>query len=206
MNRTLLPVVAALAALSLGVLMFPSNGFASPHQGRGDTVAIRGGVVQAIDHVKQSATIIKSFECKQEDVRDALRRLMAVNSTEYSIAPEVQGTITLTLRNVTFESALAYMLRQVDATYRIEGGVLMITPLLRTVEGDALPPPPTPRSVGFGETLPPAPPADDSTAAAVVVQDTSYLYVVRGFHTYKIRKSDMTTVARGVLPRGDATH
>jgi hypothetical protein len=73
-----------------------------------------------------SQQIIPSMELQQADVRDALRALFRNVNVNYSIAPEVQGTVTVSLKNVLFETALRYILTQVDATYRIESGVYQI--------------------------------------------------------------------------------
>jgi len=69
---------------------------------------------------------IPSLEYEQADVREALRALFKNVGVSYTIAPEVQGTITVSLKNVTFETALQNITRQVDATYRIEGGIYQI--------------------------------------------------------------------------------
>ncbi len=73
-----------------------------------------------------SSKQIPSLELDQADVRDALRALFRNVGVSYSIAPEVQGFVTVSLKNVTFEAALQNVLRQVDATYRVEGGVYQI--------------------------------------------------------------------------------
>jgi type II secretory pathway component GspD/PulD (secretin) len=70
-----------------------------------------------------SNKIVPSLEYQQSDVREALQALFKAVGASYSIAPEVQGQITVSLRNVQFSTALQNILRQVDATYRIEGGV-----------------------------------------------------------------------------------
>ena len=69
---------------------------------------------------------IASLELEQADVREALRALFKNVNVSYSIAPEVQGPVTVSLKSVTFETALQNVLRQVDATYRIEAGVYEI--------------------------------------------------------------------------------
>ncbi len=69
---------------------------------------------------------IPSLELEQADVREALRALFKNVNVSYSIAPEVQGPVTVSLKNVTFEVALQNVLRQVDATYRVEAGVFEI--------------------------------------------------------------------------------
>ncbi len=71
-------------------------------------------------------TVIPSLELDSADVREALRALFKNVGVSYSIAPEVQGTVTVSLRNVTFEAALQNILKQVNATYRVEGGIYQI--------------------------------------------------------------------------------
>ncbi len=73
-----------------------------------------------------SQKIIPSLEYQQADVREALRALFRNVGVSYSIDPVIQGFVTVSLKNVTFEAALQYVLRQVDATYRVEGGVYEI--------------------------------------------------------------------------------
>jgi type II secretory pathway component GspD/PulD (secretin) len=73
-----------------------------------------------------SGQIIPSLELDSADVREALRALFRNVGVSYSIAPEVQGTVTVSLRNVTFEAALQNILKQVNATYRVEGGIYQI--------------------------------------------------------------------------------
>ncbi len=70
--------------------------------------------------------IIPSLELEQADVREAIKILFRNLNVSYSIAPEVQGTVTVSLRNVPFETALQNILKQVNATYRVEGGVYQI--------------------------------------------------------------------------------
>ena len=81
---------------------------------------------QALAQDDPSQKIIASLEYEQADVREALRALFKNVGVSYTIAPEVQGTITVSLKNVTFETALQNITRQVDATYRIEGGIYQI--------------------------------------------------------------------------------
>jgi hypothetical protein len=69
---------------------------------------------------------IPSLEYEQADVREALRALFHAVNVSYTIAPDVQGTVTVSLKNITFETALQNITRQVDATYRYEGGIFEI--------------------------------------------------------------------------------
>lgn len=70
--------------------------------------------------------MISSLDLDSVDVREALRALFKNVGVSYSIAPEVQGTVTVNLKNVRFDTALQNILKQVDATYRVEGGVYQI--------------------------------------------------------------------------------
>ena len=84
---------------------------------------VTGAPVRAQDVGQQ---MIPSLELDQADVREALRALFKNVGVSYSIAPEVQGPVTCSLRNVTFEAALQNILKQVNATYRVEGGIYQI--------------------------------------------------------------------------------
>lgn len=81
-------------------------------------------VASAQEDISQKT--IPSLELDQADVREALRALFKNVNVSYSIAPEVQGTVTVSLKNVSFDLALQNILRQIDATYRVEGGVYEI--------------------------------------------------------------------------------
>lgn len=70
--------------------------------------------------------IIPSVDYDQADIRDALRALFKSVNVNYSIASDVQGVLSLKKRNQRFTYLLNEMLKQVDATYRLEGGVYMI--------------------------------------------------------------------------------
>ena len=71
-------------------------------------------------------TIIPSVQFENADIRDALKVLFRPVGASYSVAPEVQGLVTANLTNVPFETALRNLLNQVNATYRIEGGIYNI--------------------------------------------------------------------------------
>lgn len=83
-----------------------------------------------------------TLDMQQADVREVLRALFKGVDLSYSVAPEVQGLITVSLKEVPFETALQNVLRQINATYRIVGGVYEI--VLRETEvkspDPALPP------------------------------------------------------------------
>ncbi|MCL6623430.1 MAG: hypothetical protein K6T17_02280 [Fimbriimonadales bacterium] len=74
-----------------------------------------------------SQKIIPSLELQDADVRDALRLLFeSVGITNYTIAQDVQGTVTVKLQNVPFVTALRAILDQVKATFRVEAGIYQI--------------------------------------------------------------------------------
>ena len=72
--------------------------------------------------------VIESLNLESADIRDALKILFKQVGAQYSVSQEVQGTVTAYLSNVPFETALRNLLNQVNATYRIEGGIYVIIP------------------------------------------------------------------------------
>src|SRR5580700_3985676 len=93
-----------------------------------------------------SNQVIASLDLQDVDVRDAIRALFKNVNANYVVAPEVQGTVTIQLKNVKFEVALRNILDQVKATYRIEGGIFNIikrddTGATTTPEGTDFKPP-----------------------------------------------------------------
>lgn len=90
-------------------------------------LAMLGGM-PAIAHCQTDPAdkMIPSLDFDAVDVREALRALFKSVDVSYSIAPEVQGTVTVNLKNVRFDTALQNILKQVDSTYRVEGGVYQI--------------------------------------------------------------------------------
>src|SRR5580658_6136357 len=89
-------------------------------------VLFAGAPFNAFAQEDISSKVIPSLEYQQADVREALQALFKDVGVSYSIAPEVQGQVTVSLRNVAFSTALQNILRQVDATYRIDAGVYQI--------------------------------------------------------------------------------
>lgn len=97
------------------------------------TLIVGGTPLTALSQEDISQKRIPSLELQQADVREALRTLFNNVGVSYSIAPEVQGSVTAKLENVSFETAMQNILRQVDATYRVEGGVYEIVRRQETV-------------------------------------------------------------------------
>lgn len=101
-NKLWSQVIAALALLAIGALPIRAN-------------------AQNV-----SDQMVPSLELEQADIRDALKLLFKNVGANYSVAQDVQGTVTVSLHNVPFETALQNLLKQVDATYRVEAGVFNI--------------------------------------------------------------------------------
>lgn len=70
--------------------------------------------------------VIGSLELQEADVRDALRVLFKNVEVSYTVSTDVQGTVTVSLKGQTFETVLQAILKQVNATYRVEGGIYNI--------------------------------------------------------------------------------
>ncbi len=80
----------------------------------------------AQDPGNQGNQIVPAIDLDQADVRDALKILFRATGANYTVASDVQGTVTVHLKDVAFETVLRNITNQVDATYRIEGGVYNI--------------------------------------------------------------------------------
>ncbi|MFQ3609854.1 MAG: hypothetical protein SNJ72_00015 [Fimbriimonadales bacterium] len=63
----------------------------------------------------------------QADIRFVLKQLFDSVGANYSLDPNVQGNVTVSLTDVPFTVALDAILRQLDLTYRIESGVYYVT-------------------------------------------------------------------------------
>jgi hypothetical protein len=88
-----------------------------------------GAPVRALAQNDPRDVVIGSLQLDQADIRDALKILFrAAGNISYSIDSNVQGTITCDLKQVPFETALRSILGQVQATYRVEGGIYYIVP------------------------------------------------------------------------------
>ncbi|MCB0825828.1 MAG: hypothetical protein KDC26_06535, partial [Armatimonadetes bacterium] len=70
--------------------------------------------------------IIPSVELDQSDVRDALKLVFRSSGISYTVAPDVQGVITISVTNQPLRTVLRNILNQVDSTWREEGGIYNI--------------------------------------------------------------------------------
>jgi hypothetical protein len=84
-------------------------------------------------------TVINTLDLEQADVRDALRALFNNVKVGYVVANDVQGVVTVNLKNVTFGVALQNILKQVDATFRLEGGIYQIVKREKVVVDNGTP-------------------------------------------------------------------
>lgn len=71
-------------------------------------------------------TVIESINLDQADVRDALKVLFKDVKAQYTVAPDVQGVVTVSLNRVPFETALRNILNQVDSTWAVDAGIYTI--------------------------------------------------------------------------------
>lgn len=69
---------------------------------------------------------IESIELDQADIRDALKILFKTTGLNYTVAQDVQGVVTVSLKNAPFKTALRNILGQVNATWREEGNIFNI--------------------------------------------------------------------------------
>jgi hypothetical protein len=74
----------------------------------------------------------------QADVRFVLKQLFDSVGVSYTLDPNVQGTVTVSLTDVPFTVALDNILRPLNLTYRVENGVYYVT--VRQPEEAPLPP------------------------------------------------------------------
>lgn len=70
-----------------------------------------------------TVTVPVSISVDHADVREALKQLFRQYRSQYSIAPEVQGTVTVDIKHVEFETALRCVLNQVGGNFRMETGI-----------------------------------------------------------------------------------
>ncbi|GIV10863.1 MAG: hypothetical protein KatS3mg020_0354 [Fimbriimonadales bacterium] len=64
---------------------------------------------------------------EQADVRFVLKQLFDSVGVSYTLDPNVQGTVTVSLTDVSFTVALDNILRPLNLTYRVESGVYFVT-------------------------------------------------------------------------------
>lgn len=76
---------------------------------------------------QQPDLIVDKFEANNENVREVLRSLFKkMGVAGYTIDPTVQGNVTLSLSRVPLSIALESLMRQVDASYRVDSGIYIV--------------------------------------------------------------------------------
>ena len=154
------------------------------------TYRVEGGVFSIIPKQNTSSNVAQ-IQFDNVDVREAIREAFRTMNVSYTIAPEVQGTVTLNLRDISFDTLLSNILRQANASYRVDGGVYMIF-------SNEFPPSTFPNHGIRPMEMPSVTTHEDT----VVTQDGKFLYIVRGMQTFKVQKSDLKLVRMGSL-QGD---
>jgi len=141
-----------------------------------------------------------TIQVTKGDLRRTLRSVFSQAGVSYSISPEVQGLVTVRLRNVTLDNALNTILRQVDATYRIDGGTYQVYARDTTdIDSTFDNPTPRPTQPPYGQFPPTSsytPSGSSNNGAPAIFGDSIYLYIVRGDNLTKVRKSDLKIVGR----------
>jgi type II secretory pathway component GspD/PulD (secretin) len=165
-TKLITPAAACLSGVIIGVTLFhPSPSLASPTQAPQSQLGVRADI----------------------DVREALRSLFRSVGTSYSIASDIQGTVTPLPGSRTFDERLTAILKQVNATYKFEGGVYEVVSLHPSLDLTA-----GPDVISIVGSVPSGPPA--------ITTDESFVYVVSGATLFKISKVDLKIVARVSLP------
>lgn len=145
------------------------------------TYRVEGGVYEIVP--QDAGQKLVTFAAENEDARDAIRMLFRSVDVLYSIAPEIAGPVSVNFKNVPLNTALTTMLRQVNATYQVEGGVYQIVLQRRVINFSG--PDPTDYSKTF-QVKPAGPPT--------MTQDARYLYILKDDQLYKVSKADLKTV------------
>ncbi len=64
--------------------------------------------------------------CDNAHPEELLKELFNTSKLKYQIAPDVQGTVTMSLKKVSFKVVLLSILRQLDAMYHVWHGVYYV--------------------------------------------------------------------------------
>ncbi len=89
---------------------------------------LRGSEIQTSLDPSPEAVVLPFISFEKTDIRVALSWLFQKVPVGYRFDPKVSGLITLSARDIPFEVALQQMTRQIDLTYRVEGGVYEVVP------------------------------------------------------------------------------
>lgn len=119
----------------------------------------------------QGNTLVPSIDVQDAPVRDVVRAIFkSVGVTNYTIAPDVQGTVTISMKNMPLDTVLRNILNQVDATWRMEAGAYVIIKKEQNVD------------TGGGATIPTdqIPTTDQRRLYRIKIQraDPQYVYML----------------------------
>src|SRR2546423_6446130 len=70
---------------------------------------------------------VVSIELQQTPIRNALAILLK-DQASFVVPSQVSGDVTIAVKNVRLQTALQYLLKQVDARYTFDGNVFIIRP------------------------------------------------------------------------------
>lgn len=74
-----------------------------------------------------------SFSLREADLKDVLRGIAKETNYNVVVEPEVKGTATVDLKNVTMDKALDYILEPLNYTYKMDGNTIYVSkPKLET--------------------------------------------------------------------------
>lgn len=99
--------------------------------------------------------IIPQLALEDAPIRDALKIIFRFAQASYTVASDVQGEVTVDLVNKPFEDVLRNVLNQVDATWRVEGGIYNVIrkPQQGTVTTPDIPDLPTTATAKFPQKI-----------------------------------------------------
>src|SRR5512136_2842657 len=74
-----------------------------------------------------------SFSLREADLKDVLRGIAKQSSYNVVVEPDVKGTSTVDLKNVSMDKALGYILEPLNYTYKIDENTIYVSkPKLET--------------------------------------------------------------------------
>lgn len=122
---------------------------------------------------------------RRSDLQEVLRDVLAPLGISYQIEPDVRGSVSLDARDVPLGQALARLLSQVGANYRVEGGTIKV------FRGSG--------RIRIGSD--PGPVSFLIFSPTALAEDGPFLYLVCGSELRRLRKSDLKVVDRIALPQ-----
>lgn len=91
------------------------------------SIALVAAAPVALAQNDQGNKVIASIDFQDAPVRDVIRAVFKdAGVTNYTIAQDVQGTVTISMKNMPLDTVLRNVLNQVDATWRVEAGAYNI--------------------------------------------------------------------------------